>query len=258
MKTKEPSCIYGPVQSWRLGKSLGVDVLCIDSICSFQCVYCQLGKINQVTSTRNIFVSIGKVLADLKKYDWQSVDAITFSGSGEPTLAQNLGQIIEKIKGLTNKPIVVLTNSTLLHLREVRKELALADKIYCKLDAWSEKSLNRFDRPHRDVSLESIITGIRHLRLEFDGFLALQTMILRSLNEFEIEELGEIYSLIKPDEIQLNLPTRPIPHEYFLETRGNEVKGNGDFKNLKTVTKKELLRIKKELTNLTKLPIITR
>ena len=252
------SSIYGPVKSWRLGWSLGVDVLCIDSICSFECVYCQLGKIHQVRSERGVFVSTEKVLDDLKSSDWQKADVITFSGSGEPTLAANLGEIIEKIKDFTRKPIVILTNSTLLHDVQVRKELLQADKIFCKLDVWSDETLRRIDRPEKGISLEKIITGIQHLRNEFDGFLAIQTMILRSLNQFEIEKLAAIYQSIKPDEIQLNLPTRPVPKEYFVETRGNEVEFNQAFTQLKTITKSELEKIGLRLSEITHLPIITR
>ena len=188
MKNSIPNSIYGPVESWRLGRSLGVDVLCVDSICSFECVYCQLGKINRVTTKRDVFVSTEKVLQDLENSDWKAADVITFSGSGEPTLAKNLGEVIEKIKEITGKPIIVLTNSTLLNLPEVRKEIALADKIFCKLDAWSDETLRRIDRPHKGISLESIISGIRLLRREFKGFLAIQTMILRPPKEFEIAE----------------------------------------------------------------------
>lgn len=252
------SSIYGPVKSWRLGLSLGVDVLCIDSICSFECVYCQLGKIHQVTTKREVFVSTEKVLDDLAKFYWEKADVITFSGSGEPTLASNLGEIIEKIKGLTQKPIVILTNSTLLHQPEVRKELSHADKIFCKLDAWSGDTLRRFDHPEKSVSLEKIICGIHHLRQEFNGFLAIQTMILRKLNDFEIEELAEIYRLIKPDEVQLNLPSRPIPKDYLIETRGNEVEINQNFKRLKTISKEELEKIRLQLAKETHLSIITR
>ena len=252
------SSIYGPVKSWRLGWSLGVDVLCVDSICSFECVYCQLGKINRLSTKRDVFVSTDKVLEDLKTSDWQKADVITFSGSGEPTLAANLGEIIEKIKEFTHKPIVILTNSTLLHQPKVRKELLPADKIFCKLDAWSDDSLRRFDRPHNGVSLEKIITGIHHLRQEFAGFLAIQTMILRLMNDFEIEELSEIFKLIKPDEVQLNLPTRPIPKEYFLDTRGNEVECSQLFTQLKTISKSNLENIRSRLLKLTHLPIINR
>ena len=95
MTNPTPSTIYGPVESWRLGRSLGVDLLCVDSICSFECVYCQLGKINRVTTKREVFVSTEKVLKDLKNSDWQQADVITFSGSGEPFVNPELPEFIE-------------------------------------------------------------------------------------------------------------------------------------------------------------------
>lgn len=252
------SSIYGPVDSWRLGKSLGVDLLCIDSICSFECVYCQLGKINRVTTEREVFVSTQKVLKDLKSSAWKNSDVITFSGSGEPTLAKNLGEVIEKVKEFTGKPIVVLTNSTLLHLPDVRTELSRADQIFCKLDAWSEDVLRRIDRPHQGVSLKSIISGIRLLRDEFQGFLAIQTMILRTPKSFELKRLAEILRCLQPDEVQLNVPSRPIPTEYFVETRGNIVEPGDGFTSLKTISKIELETIREKLAEHLRLPIVTR
>ena len=258
MRQATPSSIYGPVRSWRLGASLGVDLLCVDSICSFRCVYCQLGVINRLTTKRECFVSTAKVLEDLKSSDWQTADVITFSGSGEPTLAANLGEVIDEIKRLTHKPIVVLTNSTLLHDAQVRREISKADKIFCKLDAWSEDVLRRVDHPHEDVSLGSIVSGIFVLRREFARFLAIQTMILKTPNDSEIEKLAEIFHAVKPDEVQLNLPTRPIPQEYFLETRGNAVEFRNGFTQIKTISKNELENIRAKLSQLTKMQIITR
>lgn len=253
-----PSSIYGPVRSWRLGWSLGVDVLCTDSICSFECVYCQLGKINRVTMERDVFVSTEKILEDLKNSDWQKADVITFSGSGEPTLAANLGEVIGKIKQLTGKTIIVLTNSTLLHDEKVRNEIALADRIFCKLDAWSDETLQKIDRPHKQVSLEKIISGIRLLRRDFKKFLAIQTMNLRLPKEQEIKKFAEILRSIKPDEVQLNLPTRPIPNDYFLETRGNKIEIKPEFKKIKTISKTNLENVRLKLAKLTDSPIITR
>jgi len=258
MTNAAPSSIYGPVGSWRLGRSLGVDLLCVDSICSFQCVYCQLGKINRVTDMREIFVPTAKVLEDLQNSDWQQADVITFSGSGEPTLAANLGEAIEKIKNLTHKPVVVLTNSTLLHRKQVRREISKADKIFCKLDAWSDDVLRRIDHPHASISLETIISGIRELRREFKGFLAIQTMILKTPTEPEIEKLAAILQTITPDEVQLNLPTRPVPHKYFFETRGNAVEFASDFLRIRTIPKNDLENVRRKLSELAKLPIITR
>jgi wyosine [tRNA(Phe)-imidazoG37] synthetase (radical SAM superfamily) len=258
MTKQLPSAIYGPVNSWRLGLSLGVDLLCVDSICSFECVYCQLGKINRVTSKREVFVPTEKVLANLQNSDWQSADVITFSGSGEPTLAANLGEVIEKIKQITHKPIVVLTNSTLLHDKEVRREISKADRVFCKLDAWCDDVLRRVNHPHEGISLESIVSGIAELRREFDGFLAIQTMILRPPNELETEKLAEVFQTIQPDEVQINLPTRPVPQEYFPETRGNAVEFQSGFAQIKTIPKSELENVRSKLSELTKLPIITK
>ncbi len=258
MTNSFPTSIYGPVESWRLGSSLGVDLLNVDSICSFECVYCQLGKINHVTTKREVFVSTEQVLKDLENSDWETADVITFSGSGEPTLAKNLGEVIENIKRITHKPIVILTNSTLLHLKEVRRELLKADKIFCKLDAWSDDVLKRVDRPRKGVSLESIISGIFEMRREFNGFLAIQTMILRIPSDFEIEKLAEILMTINPDEVQLNLPTRPIPHDYFVESRGNITQYNQEFKQIKTISKDDLETIRLKLSEITKLSIVTR
>ncbi|MDH3493911.1 MAG: radical SAM protein, partial [Acidobacteriota bacterium] len=240
MNKSRPSSIYGPVDSWRLGKSLGVDVLCVDSICSFECVYCQLGKINRVTLDRDIFVTTEEILEDLAETNWKDADVITFSGSGEPTLAANLGDVISKLKTKTGKPIVILTNSTLLNLPEVRSELSMADKVFCKLDAWSDDVLRRVDRPHVGIDLESIVEGICLLRDEVDGFLAIQTMLLRAPCESDIQAFADLLNRIGPDEIQLNTPTRPIPPEYFPETRGNEVEYDQGFTQLKTISKRSL------------------
>ena len=86
------STIYGPVDSWRFGRSLGVDLILVSSVCSFNCVYCQLGNIQEITAGRRLFVPTERVMEDLRASDWRGSDIVTFSGSGEPTLALNLGR----------------------------------------------------------------------------------------------------------------------------------------------------------------------
>lgn len=258
MNSSTPNSVYGPVDSWRLGRSLGVDILCVDSICSFECVYCQLGKINRVTTEREVFVPTERILEDLSRSDWTEADVITFSGSGEPTLALNLGEAISEVKAFTGKPVVVLTNATLLGSSKVRSEIGMADRIFCKLDAWSDDVLRRVDRPAEGISLESIVDGIRSLRREYGGFLAIQTMILRLPSESETHAFAEILNELNPDEVQLNLPTRPIPGEYFVETRGNEVADEPGFTHLKTISKSELASIRQKLVDLTGLPVLAR
>src|SRR2546423_15200332 len=115
--------VYGPVRSWRAGISLGVDLLCVNSICSFRCLYCQLGKNNVHTTKRKIYVPTERVITDLLRSSWQVADIITLSGSGEPTLARNMDEVIRQIKTLTGKPILVLTNGTTLQDASDRKSV---------------------------------------------------------------------------------------------------------------------------------------
>lgn len=251
------SSVYGPVKSWRLGRSLGIDLLCVDSICSFDCVYCQLGKINRLTSTRSKFITTEKVMADLKASDWKRSDVITISGSGEPTLASNLGDVIAAVKDLTGKPVIVLTNSTMLSDPSVRSELLRADRIYCKLDAWSDDQLRRVNRPVDQISHETIVEGIAALRKEYKGFLAVQTMILTPLKWHDIERYAKIIQKIAPDEVQLNIPSRPVPNKFETQNRGNRVDGDEDSHSLKIVPPAHLLMIADAIETQTLVPVIT-
>src|SRR5947209_19916192 len=90
----EVSTVYGPVNSWRVGRSLGVDLLAVNSVCSFRCVYCQLGRINVHTDERRVYVPTLKVLADLRASAWLEADVVTLSGSGEPTPAAHMGWVV--------------------------------------------------------------------------------------------------------------------------------------------------------------------
>jgi len=118
------SIIYGPVPSWRLGRSLGIDLLCAPGkTCSFDCVYCQLGKTTNPTIERGEFVSIGKLTKELEEIKDIAADYVTFSGAGEPTLASNLEQAIEVAKSILPLPVAVLTNSSLMPREDVSGNL---------------------------------------------------------------------------------------------------------------------------------------
>jgi len=252
------STVYGPVKSWRLGSSLGIDVLCVDSICSFACVYCQLGKINIHTSERKVYVSTEKIIEDLQASDWRSADVVTFSGSGEPTLATNLGEAIDAAITITGKPIVVLTNSTMLESPDVRRSLASADKIFCKLDAWNEEMFRRVDRPADDISLRGVILGIEALRKEHSGFLAIQTMLLSPPGKDDLNDFSEILSRLSPDEVQLNQPTRAIPEFFVTASRGNDPIGDVPLRHMKTFSSEHLKECARALRDKTGLNIVTR
>ena len=141
-KEKKFPHLYGPVPSRRLGYSLGVDLLSFKT-CSLSCIYCQLGNSPKKTIRRINPYSEKKILEEIKEFlkTGARVDFITFSGSGEPTLNKSIGWLIREIKKLTNIPVAVLTNSTLLSRAKVRKELLPADVVVPSLDAATQRLL---------------------------------------------------------------------------------------------------------------------
>ncbi len=213
--------VYGPVNSWRYGRSLGIDPIGLVSTCSFDCVYCQLGEIENKSKQRQIFVSTAQILRDLQAFSPWNVDVITLSGSGEPTLALNLEEIIVSIKKLTEKSVLVLTNGTLLNDSSVRQALSIADKVSVKLDAISSEQFKRINRPVAGINLNEIWTGIQKFRSEFRGELAIQTMMMSPWNRDARNKYIDLMRSLHLDEIQLNTPTRPKPLQHLSEARGN-------------------------------------
>lgn len=213
--------VYGPVKSWRFGRSLGIDPIGEVSTCSFNCAYCQLGEIEHTTSDRQLFIPTEQILQDLQPFAPWDVDAITLSGSGEPTLALNLESILASVKERTSRTLVVLTNGTLLSDRSVLDALALADIVAVKLDAVSSEQLRRVNRPVAGITFPDIWQGLQQFRASYKGKLAVQTMILSPWNQAtQTDYINKMQSLV-PDEIQLNTPSRPKPLTHQLDARGN-------------------------------------
>jgi wyosine [tRNA(Phe)-imidazoG37] synthetase (radical SAM superfamily) len=224
--TQQVASVYGPVKSWRYGKSLGIDPIGAISTCSFNCVYCQLGEIEDKTLDRALFIPTEKIVADLELFAPWDVDVVTLSGSGEPTLALNLGEILEKVKIITAKPTLVLTNGTMLLDAKTSSELALADRVSVKIDAIEADRLRRINRPVAGLNVADILMGIKQFRSQFQGELAIQTMVLSCWSEETEAEYIRLVREISPTEIQLNTPTRPKPLKHELNARGNHVKAD--------------------------------
>ena len=242
------SSIYGPVDSWRFGLSLGVDLILQTSVCSFNCVYCQLGSIQKITNKRQLFVKTEKIMSDLEKSDWQKSDIITFSGSGEPTLATNLGETLKKIKHYTKIKTHVLTNGTLLQDKSVRSELCNADRVSVKLDAVDEKMFASVNRPFGGITLESILKGTKIFRNQFSGFFDTQIMFL-PVNKKMTGKLCDLINEIRPDEVQLNTPKRAYPSSWFIESRGryDYEKSKTKLHTLKVIEMKDAIEIENEI-----------
>jgi wyosine [tRNA(Phe)-imidazoG37] synthetase (radical SAM superfamily) len=216
----EATILYGPVRSWRFGRSLGVDLILNESTCSFDCIYCQLGRIQRVTARQQVFVPTERFAAELDSVDWDGVDVVTFSGSGEPTLALNIGEAIDLVRQ-RGKRVMVLTNATLLTDPATRARLAHADTVACKLDAATPATLEKMNRPAEGITHEGIIAGIRAMReSDYAGTLAIQSMFMPT-NLHEAEAIARLIATLRPDEIHLNTPTRPYPRTWYQGARGN-------------------------------------
>ncbi|HOO53994.1 MAG TPA: radical SAM protein [Methanothrix sp.] len=200
--------LFGPVPSRRLGLSLGVDLLPFKT-CTLDCAYCQLGKTTCLTLAREQRVSTEEVLAEIRSRSEDEFDYLTLAGSGEPLLHQGLDEIIRGAKDLIDRPIVVLTNGTLFFREEVRKEVMEADLIVPSLDAATQATFERVNRPHPDLSIDEIIEGLVRLREEFAGEIWLEVMLVKGINDFEADQIAEAAERIGPDRIQLNTVVRP-------------------------------------------------
>ena len=203
------SVVYGPVPSWRLGRSLGIDLLSTEGkTCSFDCIYCQLGTTLYPLAERREFVSFNQVKTELEAVKGIEADYATFSGVGEPTLASNLGQAISMVKSTLHLPVAVLTNSALMPREDVRRDLAGADVVVAKVDAHEEELYRRVNRPFVGYSLDEILQGIKLFRENYQGKLAIQMMFVE-VNKRYAREMAEIARSLSPDEVQLNTPLRP-------------------------------------------------
>ncbi|WP_066423745.1 radical SAM protein [Anabaena sp. 4-3] len=252
------SFVYGPVKSWRFGRSLGIDPIGAVSTCSFNCVYCQLGVIQDYTTQRQIFVPTSDILSDLQALSTdEQIDVITLSGSGEPTLALNLAEILAIAKQEIKRPTVVLTNSTLLGDRMVRRALQLADIVAVKLDAISSNQLQRINQPTETINLPHILAGIEQFRGEYSGQLAIQTMLLSPWTTEMIEDYIQLLQRLHPDEIQLNVPARPRVLVRQLDARGNHAveSSNAAFRKLKCISANVLKTVADAIYDATSIPV---
>jgi wyosine [tRNA(Phe)-imidazoG37] synthetase (radical SAM superfamily) len=203
------SIIYGPVSSWRLGRSLGIDLLSTKGkTCSFDCVYCQLGRTVNPLTERKQFVSLSELTADLERVKGIPADYATFSGMGEPSLASNLGEAIRLVKSALKLPVGVLTNSSLMPRENVRHELALADVVVAKVDAPTEELFRKISRPIGSQTLAEILKALQLFREGYHGKLALQMMFVEANKGYAVG-MAKIVEQLSPDEVQINTPLRP-------------------------------------------------
>lgn len=207
--------IFGPVPSRRLGRSLGVDLVPFKT-CTYDCIYCQLGRTTNKTAERRQWVPLDDVLAELKERLTTRPDYITLSGSGEPTLYSRMDELIAGVRSMTDIPVAVLTNGSLLWRDEVRRQLMDAHLVIPSLDAGHSSLFQAINRPHESISFDRMLEGLIAFREEYYGEYWLEVFLLagHTAMDSEISKIAECVGRIKPDRVQLNTATRPTAEEY--------------------------------------------
>jgi wyosine [tRNA(Phe)-imidazoG37] synthetase (radical SAM superfamily) len=204
--------LFGPVHSRRLGLSLGIDVVPMKT-CTFNCIFCQLGRTTFETIQRAEYVPMAEVIAELAAFleNDGKADYLTFSGSGEPTLHSRLGEMIAQTKRLSQIPVAVLTCGALMFDPQVRRELLSADVILPSLSGVSRDIFDTINRPHGKLRAAEIIAGLKRFRREYHGQIWLEIMFVKGINDDarEISQLRQAITEIQPDKVHLNTVVRP-------------------------------------------------
>lgn len=205
--------LYGPVPSRRLGRSLGIDLV-PHKICTYDCIYCQIGKTTHKTLLRKEYAPAQEVLEEVHRFlkaENAPVDFLSLSGSGEPTLHANIGLVIKELKELASLPVAVITNGSLLFLEEVQQDLLKADVVLPSLDAVSPETFLKINRPLVGFSVEKVIEGLVQFRKIYRGKIWLEILFCRDVNDHpaELNRMREAILQIQPDQIHLNTVVRP-------------------------------------------------
>jgi wyosine [tRNA(Phe)-imidazoG37] synthetase (radical SAM superfamily) len=219
--------LYGPVPSRRLGRSLGIDLV-PHKICTYDCIYCQIGKTTEKTVVRKEYVPLREILEEVRSFfeeETSSIDHLSLSGSGEPTLHSKIRLVIEGIKAITSIPVAVITNGSLLSEELVRHDLFHADIILPSLDAVSSEIFAKINRPRPGFSIEKVIEGMVEFRKVYKGQIWLEILFCKGVNDSkeELLKMKKATDKIQPDLIHLNTVVRPPSEKWVVPLNQREM-----------------------------------
>ena len=219
---------YGPVPSRRLGQSLGINNI-PPKVCSYSCVYCQVGRTIKMQVRRGPFYEPEEILRQVQdkveraRNVGEAIDYLAFVPDGEPTLDINLGRAMALLEPLGIK-IAVITNASLIGRKKVRKELMRADWVSLKIDSTQEKVWRKINRPHGTLQLASILDGALEFARSYRGELVTETMLVENVNDSadHVEKVADFLARLRPARAYLSVPTRP-PAEKWVRAPGDQV-----------------------------------
>lgn len=218
--------LFGPVNSRRLGYSLGVDLVPY-KYCPLNCVYCEVQHTDHLTLRRREFFGLDEIKGELADFlkDRPELDYITFSGAGEPTLYSRIGEIVRFIKqDYPGYKLALLTNGVLLNSASLRQEILPCDLILPSLDAGRQQTFKIINQPHPELTVTGLVEALVALRNDFRGLIWLEVFIIAGINdsEEELASLCEAIGQIKPDLVQINSLDRPGA-EAWVQAAGDSV-----------------------------------
>ena len=224
--------LFGPLMSRRFGRSLGVD-LCPMKTCSYDCIFCQLGRTPSTTIKRKEFFPLKEICDELD--DWirndNNAEYITLAGSGEPTLYSRFGEVIDFIHTKTDIPVLILSNGSLFWQPEVRKAASNADVVKLSMSSWNQNLFNNINRPYSTLDFEQMLEGEIQFRKEFRGKLIIEVFLLSGINAIraDVLKIAELVKQIKADTIHLNTVTRPAAEDFAYSVNQEKLEEFADF-----------------------------
>jgi len=211
--------LFGPVYSRRFGISLGVDLSPYKKSCNFDCLYCELGKARPVSKIENP-PEVKEIVEEIKDFLSKNPppDYITITANGEPTLFEDLEDLIDQInKVKSTSKTLILTNGSTIHQEKTQKALLKFDEVKVSLDAVSEDVFKKVDKPFSEISVRQIIEGLKQFRRVFSGKLIIEVLLVKFVNDDkeEVKKLAKTLKLINPDKIDIGTIDRPPAYRVF-------------------------------------------
>ncbi len=205
--------IFGPINSRRFGKSLGIDLSPSSKQCNFDCVYCELKGAKTVDKMQEI-VSVKEVIDALKQAleKHKNIDVITITANGEPTLYPYLDELVDEINRIKqNHKLLILSNGASIVDESTRDALAKIDIVKLSLDCATKRCFKKIDRPYNTIDLDKIIESMKSFSQSYKGSLVIEILVVKGINDRdeEFEKLNKILNEIKPNRVDISTIDRP-------------------------------------------------
>lgn len=205
--------IFGPVNSRRFGRSLGIDLSPNKKQCNFDCLYCELSP-NKTVDKYSDVISVEDILSELKDSlnKYKNIDAITITANGEPTLYPYLDELIDNINLIKGDiQTLILTNSSTISNKKIQQALKKLDTVKLSLDCIDAKCLKKLDRAFKSITIDDIKKGLLEFKDIYNGNLVIEILLVETINDKKehIKALNEFLVKLLPTRVDIGSVDRP-------------------------------------------------